>query len=121
MVLPTVKVSLLEDDDGPIHNQPDRGQQPTSPFEVTAEDETTKKLYTITVMRQSTTGDDDASLSALTLSDTTVAEAAKAVPLNPPYRTRPPRSVELHGGGTLRYDGRSRLTRRRTEVKEASR
>ena len=40
-------------------------------IEVTAEDGTTKKLYTITVTREGTTGADDATLASLTLTDTT--------------------------------------------------
>ena len=40
-------------------------------IEVTAEDGTTKKLYTLTVKREGTTGTDDATLQALSLTDTT--------------------------------------------------
>ena len=40
-------------------------------IEVTAEDETTKKVYSITVTREGTSGADDATLQLLTLTDTT--------------------------------------------------
>ena len=56
-------------------------------IEVTAEDGTTKKLYTITVTRLMTSGADDASLATLTLTDTTSSVAAEqtAVTLNPSF------------------------------------
>ena len=60
-------MSLGEDDSSPFTLAPGRND---ITIEVTAEDGTTKKLYTITVTREMTTGADDASLTELTLTAT---------------------------------------------------
>jgi hypothetical protein len=71
------------------------GEDKASPFtltigpnviaiEVTAEDGTTTKLYTITVTRQASAGAGDASLSRLTINDTTTSPA-KAITLTPSF------------------------------------
>ena len=71
------------------------GDDKTSPFtltvgpnviaiEVTAEDGTTTKLYTITVTRLATAGTGDASLSSLTINDTTTSPAT-AIELTPTF------------------------------------
>ena len=66
----TVKMSLRDADEAPFTLlKPGRND---IAIEVTAEDGTTKKLYTLTVTRLMTTGPDDASLATLTLTDTTM-------------------------------------------------
>ena len=94
----------VTDDRGPIHiAEPGRND---ITIEVTAEDGTTKKLYTITVTRKlMTTGPDDASLADADPDGHDEIRNRYGSHTNVCSKpvVQPP-DHDLHRGGTLRYD-----------------
>ena len=93
IVTPTdVDTDGADDPDGAATVTVKKGTDTEAPFtlgegdnvftiEVTAEDGTTKKLYTLTVTREGTSGADDATLQALSLTDTTATNPDDHTPV----------------------------------------